>query len=100
MNYPAPGDTHLAHKIQELLAPTVVGLDLSWGLDHGTWSVLTHMYPSANIPVVQLSIDQTLYPQDHFEIGSKLARLRDEGVLIIGSGNMVHNLRMLDFHRI
>jgi 4,5-DOPA dioxygenase extradiol len=92
VQYPAPGDPALARRIQRLLAPTDVTLDNSWGLDHGTWSVLCHVYPEADIPVVQLSIDETKPPAFHFEIGRKLAPLREEGVLIVGSGNLVHNL--------
>lgn len=91
--YPAPGDAALALRVQKLLAPLDVALDSSWGLDHGTWSVLTHVYPKADIPVVQLSIDSTRPPVFHYEIGRRLAPLRDEGVLIVGSGNLVHNLR-------
>jgi 4,5-DOPA dioxygenase extradiol len=82
----------LARRIVELLAPLSVDLDESWGLDHGTWSVLLHIYPGATIPVVQLSIDETKDAATHYEIAARLAPLRDEGVLIIGSGNIVHNL--------
>ena len=92
VQYPAPGDPVLARRVQNLLAPLEVRLDNSWGLDHGTWSVLRHVYPNADIPVVQLSIDEGKSASFHFEIGKKLASLRDEGVLIIGSGNLVHNL--------
>jgi 4,5-DOPA dioxygenase extradiol len=92
VQYPAPGDPALARRVQHLLAPLEVKLDNSWGLDHGTWSVLRHVYPAADIPVVQLSIDETKPASFHFEIGKKLARLREEGVLIVGSGNLVHNL--------
>jgi 4,5-DOPA dioxygenase extradiol len=90
--YPAPGDPALAMRIRELLEPVDAGLDSQWGLDHGTWSVLCHVFPHADIPVVQLSIDETQPPQFHFQAGKLLAPLRDENVLVIGSGNIVHNL--------
>ena len=92
VQYPAPGDPVLARRVQNLLAPLAFRLDNSWGLDHGTWSVLRHVYSDADIPVVQLSIDEGKPASFHFEIGKKLASLREEGVLIIGSGNLVHNL--------
>jgi 4,5-DOPA dioxygenase extradiol len=92
VQYPAPGDPALARRVQKLLAPIEVKLDSSWGLDHGTWSVLRHVYPPADIPVVQLSIDESKPASFHFEIGKKLAPLREESILIVGSGNLVHNL--------
>jgi 4,5-DOPA dioxygenase extradiol len=92
VQYPAPGDPALARRVQQMLAPLPVKLDESWGLDHGTWSVLCHMYPDADVPVVQLSIDETQPASHHFEIGRRIAPLRDEGILIVGSGNIVHNL--------
>jgi 4,5-DOPA dioxygenase extradiol len=92
VRYPAPGDPALAARVAELLAPLPVAADRSWGLDHGTWSVLCHMFPQADVPVVQLSIDETRPPAFHYELGTHLRSLRDEGVLIVGSGDVVHNL--------
>jgi len=92
VNYPAPGKPELARKVQELLAPLPVVIDQNHGLDHGTWSVLMHLYPDADIPVVQLSIDTTKESAFHYETGKRLAALRREGILILGSGNIVHNL--------
>jgi len=92
VQYPAPGDPHLARRVREVLAPLNVELDERWGLDHGTWSVLRHVFPHADVPVVQLSIDETQPPAFHYETGKRLALLRDEGVLVAGSGNIVHNL--------
>jgi 4,5-DOPA dioxygenase extradiol len=92
VRYPAPGDPALAQRVRELLAPVDVAPDAHWGLDHGTWSVLVHAYPDADVPVVQLAIDEMLPPAAHYELAKQLAPLRDEGVLIVGSGNVVHNL--------
>jgi 4,5-DOPA dioxygenase extradiol len=92
VQYPAPGDPALARRVQALLAPMPVMLDDSWGLDHGTWSVLKHVYPAPDIPIVQLSIEETRPPSFHYDIRRRLAPLREEGVLIVGSGNLVHNL--------
>lgn len=92
VQYPAPGDPELARRVQKLLQPLPVALDNSWGLDHGTWSVLCHAFPRADIPVVQLSINEEKPASFHFEVGQRLAPLREEGVLIVGSGNLVHNL--------
>jgi 4,5-DOPA dioxygenase extradiol len=97
-DYPAPGDPALARRVAALLAPTPVALDEGqWGLDHGTWSVLIHAYPQADIPVVQLGLDVRLTPAQRFDIGARLAPLRDEGVLILGTGNIVHNLRVMNW---
>src|ERR1051326_945735 len=90
--YLAPGDPSLAKRVQQMLAAAHVELDDDWGLDHGTWSVLCHVYPNADVPVVQLSIDESQPPAVHYQIGQRLAPLRREGILIIGSGNIVHNL--------
>jgi 4,5-DOPA dioxygenase extradiol len=95
VQYAAPGAPGLAARVRELLAPVDVHLDDEWGLDHGTWSVLKHVYPAADVPVVQLSIDGTQPPRFHYETARRLAPLRDEGVLVIGSGNVVHNLPMM-----
>jgi 4,5-DOPA dioxygenase extradiol len=92
VQYPAPGDPVLARCAQKLLEPLPVHLDTAWGLDHGTWAVLRHVYPNADVPLVQLSIDEARPTAFHFDLGRKLAPLRDEGVLIVGSGNLVHNL--------
>jgi len=92
VRYPAAGDPNLATRIQRLLSPEAVGRDKSWGLDHGTWSVLCHLFPNADVPVVQLSVDETRPPAFHYQTGARLAPLRDEGVLLMGSGNIVHNL--------
>lgn len=100
VQYPAPGNPALAKETAELLAPVLVEEDHSWGLDHGAWSVIRHLYPEADIPVIQLSIDYTKPPQYHFDLAKKLNKLREKGILILGSGNIVHNLRMIDWRNI
>lgn len=97
ISYPAPGEPWLAERTASLLAPLAVLQDQDWGLDHGAWSVLRHVFPDANVPVVQLGIDRTKPPSFHFEMGRRLRDLRDEGVLIAGSGDIVHNLRTVSF---
>jgi 4,5-DOPA dioxygenase extradiol len=92
VQYPAPGDPGLATRVRDFLKPLNVALDQSWGLDHGTWSVLCHVFPEADVPVIQLSMDNTQGAAFHYEVGKRLGPLRDEGVLVIGSGNLVHNL--------
>jgi 4,5-DOPA dioxygenase extradiol len=99
LEYPAPGDPALARRLADLLAPTPVALDdRQWGLDHGAWSVLVKAYPRADTPVVQLSLDVTLTPAQRFDIGRRLSPLRDEGVLIMGTGNIVHNLSAMNWN--
>ncbi len=100
VQYPAPGNPVLAKETAELLHSANVELDHDWGLDQGTWTVVRHMYPGANIPVLQLSIDYTKGPQYHYDLAKELQALRKKGVLIIGSGNMVHNLRMVAWDRL
>ena len=100
MEYPAKGDPELAKETAELLSPTSVMETESWGLDHGAWSVIRHLYPEAQIPVIQMSIDYTQPAQYHFDLAKKLQKLREKGILIIGSGNVVHNLRMIDWKNI
>lgn len=98
VQYPAPGSPELAARVRDLLAPQPVSLDYkAWGLDHGTWSVLSKAYPKADVPVVQLSMDASKPPEWHFELAKRLAPLRDEGVLIVGTGNIVHNLPAMDW---
>ena len=99
VQYPAPGDPQLAARVSEILAPLDVQQDKSWGLDHGTWSVLVHMFPKVDVPVVQLSIDGTEPAQFHYDLAARLAPLRDEGVLILGSGSVVHNLGILNWSK-
>lgn len=99
VQYDAPGDPEIAELVKDVAKPTLVESDTQWGLDHGTWSVLKHMFPDAKIPVVQLSIDGTKPLAHHVDLGTRLARLaRENNVLIVGSGNVVHNLSMVDWH--
>ena len=100
VQYPAKGNPELAKETVELLSPNPVTETDSWGLDHGAWSVIRHLYPEANIPVIQMSIDYTKSAQYHFELAEKLSKLRDKGILIIGSGNIIHNLRLIDWRNI
>lgn len=97
VQYSAKGSPELAQLTKELILPTEVELNQDWGLDHGAWSVIKHLYPEANIPVIQMSIDYSLTGQAHFDMAQKLQSLRNKGILIIGSGNIVHNLRMVDW---
>ncbi len=99
VQYPAPGSPELAKEISEEVKSTEVGLDEKWGLDHGAWSVIKHMYPNADVPVVQLSLDKRKDPAYHFELAKELAFLRRKGALIVGSGNMVHNLRVIAWNK-
>lgn len=100
VQYPAPGSPELAAETAKLITSTEVVLDHDWGLDHGAWTVLTHMFPLADIPVLQLSIDYTKNPKEHYDLAKELYQLRKKAVLIMSSGNMVHNLRMLNWEMI
>ena len=100
VQYPAPGSRELMERIETVLGGDTVRRDDRWGLDHGTWSVLIHVYPDADVPVVQVSIDETKHPSFHYELGRKLAPLRDEGFMIMGSGNLVHNLHAYAWGRV
>ena len=100
VQYPAPGSPELAKTVQELLEPTQIALDQNWGLDHGTWTTLLHFFPKADVPIIQLSLDYTLSPQQHYDLAKKLQILRSKGVLILGSGNIVHNLGLVDFRNL
>lgn len=97
VQYPAPGSPDLAKETKKIITKTEVHLDDKWGLDHGAWSVIKHLYPNADIPVIQLSLDYYQTPQYHYDLAKELASLREKGVLIIGSGNMVHNLGMVSW---
>lgn len=97
VEYPAPGSPAVAKQTQQTITKTSVGLDEAWGLDHGCWSVVKHLFPNADVPVLQLSLDYYQNPQWHYELGAQLQALREKGILIIGSGNIVHNLGVLDW---
>ncbi|MGE4287153.1 MAG: 4,5-DOPA dioxygenase extradiol [Salinivirgaceae bacterium] len=99
VQYPAPGSPELANNVQTLVKSTVVCLDEKWGLDHGTWSVVRHLYPNADVPIIQMSLDYLQTPQYHYDLMKELAPLRKKGVLIIGSGNMVHNLGLVAWEK-
>ena len=94
VQYPAPGSPELAKETQSLITSTTVGLDDKWGLDHGAWSVIKHLYPKADVPIIQMSLDYLQGPQYHYDLAKEIKSLREKGVLIVGSGNMVHNLGM------
>lgn len=100
VQYPAPGSPALAMEIQQIIKKTEVGLDEKWGLDHGAWSVIKHFYPEADVPVIQLSLDYYQTPESHYDLAKQLALLRNEEILIIGSGNMVHNLGMVAWDKL
>lgn len=100
VQYPAPGNPGLARETKSIIKKTTVGIDEKWGLDHGAWSVIKHMYPDADVPVIQMSLDYSQPPQYHYELAKELASLRNKGVLIIGSGNMVHNLGKVAWNRL
>jgi len=100
IQYPAPGSSELAKKTKNIITKANVSLDYEWGLDHGCWSVIRHLYPNADIPIIQLSLDYHQTPQYHYELGKELSSLRKKGVLIVGSGNMVHNLRMVNWDKL
>jgi 4,5-DOPA dioxygenase extradiol len=97
IQYPAPGSPALAQRVQSLLKQSVVLEEHEWGIDHGAWSVLRYLYPNADVPVVQLSLDGSLSAEEHYTLAKQLAPLRDDNILILGSGNIVHNLRLIDW---
>lgn len=100
VQYPAPGSPELAQETKEIVSKTEIGLDEKWGLDHGAWSVIKHLYPNADVPVIEMSLDYFQTPQYHYDLAKELVPLRGKGVLIIGSGNMVHNLGMVAWDRL
>ncbi len=100
VQYPAPGSPSLANETKSIVKKTAIGLDEKWGLDHGAWSVISRLYPNADIPVIQMSLDYNQSPQYHYELAKELSSLRKKGVLIIGSGNMVHNLGMVAWDKL
>ncbi len=100
VQYPAPGSPELAEETKKIITKTKVGLDEKWGLDHGAWSVIKHLFPEADVPVIEMSLDYYQSPQFHYELAKELASLRTKGVLILGSGNMVHNLRMVAWDKL
>ena len=100
IQYPAPGHPKLANDTRELMQGAEIQLDDTWGLDHGAWTVIKHMYPDANVPVVQLSLDYHKSPREHYELAKELETLRNKGVLLVGSGNLVHNLGQIAWHKI
>ena len=100
VQYPAPGSPELAAETKRLVTGTEVALDHQWGLDHGAWSVVKHIYPNADVPIIEMSLDHTLRPEQHYALAQQIASLRDRGVLVIGSGNMVHNLRKVAWDKL
>jgi 4,5-DOPA dioxygenase extradiol len=100
VQYPAPGSPEFAKEIKSIIKRTEVGLDQKWGLDHGCWSVIRHLYPNADIPIIQMSLDYYQAPQYHYELAKELAPLRKKGILIVGSGNIVHNLRLVAWDKL
>ena len=100
VQYPAPGSPELAQETKSIITKTEVGLDDKWGLDHGAWSVIKHLYPNADVPVIQMSIDYSQPAKYHYELAKEISSLRQKGVLIVGSGNIVHNLRMVDWKKL
>jgi 4,5-DOPA dioxygenase extradiol len=100
VEYPAPGSPELAEETKNIVTKTSVGMDEQWGLDHGSWSVVKHLYPNADVPVIEMSLDHYQTPQYHYELAKEISSLRKKGVLIVGSGNMVHNLRMVAWDKL